>query len=115
MPGPGGRARRPECPHLGPGAASRAGMEATMTRRCRTDPQLGLEVGFEPRRGGREVLADAYRRLLPPTSRPVCPARGARTREEAGDARASDGPGAGAAGGPDPGGDLRQGVLRPAG
>ena len=86
-----------------------------MARRRKTDPQLSLEVGFEPRRGGREALADAYRRLLPPLSHPVCPPQGARTREEAGDATASDGLGAGAAGSPDPGGDLRQGVLRPAG
>ena len=86
-----------------------------MTRRCRTDPRLSLEVGFEPRRGGREALADAYRRLLPTPSRPVRPAPGARTRGEASDAEPRDGSGAGAAGGPDPGGDLRQGVLRPAG
>ena len=31
-----------------------------MTRRRTTGLRLSLEVGFEPRRGGREALADAY-------------------------------------------------------
>jgi len=34
-----------------------------MTRRRRTDPRFSLEVGFEPRRGGRDALTDACRRL----------------------------------------------------
>ena len=46
-------------------------MEVTMTRRRTTARRLSLEVGFEPRRGGQEVLADAYERLLPPMARPL--------------------------------------------
>ena len=60
-----------------------------MARRRKVDPQLSLEVGFEPRRGGQEALADAYQRLLPPLSRPVCPPQAACTRKEADDARSS--------------------------
>jgi hypothetical protein len=45
-------------------------MEATMTRRRTTGLRLSLKVGFEPGRGGREALADAYERLLPSLSRP---------------------------------------------
>ena len=86
-----------------------------MARRRETDPRLRLEVGFEPRRGGQEALADAYRRLLPPLSRPVRRGPGARMGEEASDAEANDSLGPGAARGAGPGGDLRQGVLRPAG
>ena len=86
-----------------------------MARRRKTDLQLSLEVGFEPRRGGQEALADAYKRLLPTPSRLVRPVPGTQTRGEASDAEPCDGLGAGAAGGPDPGGDLRQGVVRTAG
>jgi hypothetical protein len=82
-----------------------------MARRHKTDPRLRLEVGFEPRRGGQEALADAYRRLLPPLSRPVRRGPGARMREEASDAATSDSLDAGTAHGRGPGGDLRQGVL----
>jgi hypothetical protein len=86
-----------------------------MARRRKTDPRFRLEVGFEPRRGGQDALTDAYRRLLPPLSRPVRPPPRARMGEEASDAAASDGLDAGPAHGPGPGGDLRQGLVRPAG
>jgi hypothetical protein len=86
-----------------------------MARRREADPRFRVEVGFEPRRGGQDALTAAYRRLLPPLSRPVRPPPRARMGEEAGDAAASDYPDAGAARGPGPGGDLRPGVLRPAG
>src|SRR5919205_4276454 len=46
-------------------------MESTMTRRRTTARRLSLEVGFEPRRDGEEVLADAYERPLPPMARPL--------------------------------------------
>ena len=86
-----------------------------MAQRRKVDLQLSLEVGFEPRRSGQEALADAYRRLLPTPSRPLRPTPKLQTKREASDAKPRDGFGTGAAGGPDPGGDLRQGVLRPAG
>src|SRR3712207_2467346 len=102
-------------PYIHPSRASPAGMEATMARRRETDPRFSLEVGFEPRRGGQDALTGAYRRLLPPLSRPVRLPLRARMGEEASDAAANDSLDGPAARGAGPGGDLRQGVLRPAG
>ena len=56
-----------------------------------------------------------YQRLLPLLLRPVRPAPRTGKREEAGDAGSSDDLNADTARYPDPGGDLRQGVFRPAG
>jgi len=86
-----------------------------MARQRRADPRLSLEVGFEPRRGGQDTLTNAYQRLLPLPLRSVRPAPRTGTREKVGDAGSSDDLDADTARGPDPGGDLRQGVFRPAG
>ena len=69
----------------------RAGMETDMGRQHRTDPELSVEVNFEPRRGGQDALTSAYQRLLPPLSRPIRPVLEAGLREKTGDAAASDG------------------------
>src|SRR4051812_15739317 len=103
------------CPYIHPSKASPAGMEARMARRCKEDPRFSLEVGFEPRRGGQDALTGAYRRLLPPLSCPVRLTPRARMGEEASDAAANDSLDATAARDAGPGGDLRQGVLRPTG
>ncbi len=86
-----------------------------MARRRATSRRLSLEVGFEPRRGGQDVLADAYARLLPPLSRPVPAPPRTRPKEEAYDAAASDAFDPDTTRRPGPGGDLRSGVVGPAG
>ena len=86
-----------------------------MMRRRKRGWQLSLEMEFEPRRGAKEALTDAYRRLLPPLSRPVRLTPRMPLREEADDAGPRIGLEAGAHDGRGPGGDLRQGLVRSAG
>src|SRR4051812_49948951 len=85
-------------------------MEATMTRRRTTGLRLSLKVGFEPRRGGGEALADAYERLLPSLSRPVRALPKATRQEEVhDDAAGGDRGGGGALGPAGPAGGVRTG------
>lgn len=84
-------------------------------RRHATAQRLSLEVGFEPRHGSREVLGDAYERLLPLLKRDVASHPRTLLKEEVKDAVALEPPI------PDEfrrareGGDLRPRLHRPAG
>jgi len=86
-----------------------------MAQRRTTGRRLSLEVGFEPRRGGQDVLADVYVRLLPPLSRPLPAPPRTRPKEEAYEPTADDTLDPGTTRHPGPGGDLRSGVVGPAG
>ena len=81
-----------------------------MTRQHTTGRHLGLEVGFEPRRGGQEFLEDAYQRLLPPLSRLV-PARSSTLFMEVRDATTRESTETDAVRRSRPRGDLRPSIL----
>src|SRR3712207_8754306 len=87
-------------------------MGAAMAKPCKGRRQLRLEVGFGVGWGGRDAVGRAYERLLPLLTCAAVPwaqgpSRGARHEEQAPDDRVSSG----TAGG----GDLRSGLVRPAG
>jgi hypothetical protein len=86
-----------------------------MMQRRETVSRFGLEVGFEPRRDGREALRGAYQRLLPPLLRLVRLTPRMQPSEEAHDAGPCIGLETGTCHGRGPGGDLRQGLVRSTG